>query len=536
MDFKYIVAGKVISLPVNPQKIAVQFKEPSTHELRRASIGEKSEIGEFENRIEIPGEKITVVDVPQPKPQLENKALASAHYALNADSTVEKTVPVFKLGSSQVVPSDRILIGFHPQTNASAKNIIADINGKVLREDNNEYLIQLPATADPLDTVTRLAKLAEISYAEPDFITIGKHTPLKPVREEGETNGTESFSRCKRSKEELTADNAVGKTQEPLAVKQYALAITQTLAAKELISPNKDISIAILDEGVDLRHPDLANSIIGTYDATEDDSDQSPMPWDAHGTACAGLAAAVPSNEVGMQGVAGGCSLMAVRLAYSSTKGGNWITTPSAIKAAIKWAWQQGADVLSNSWGGGAPSTAVINEFENARTQGRNGKGCIIVIAAGNSSGPVDFPGDQPNVLTVSASNEYDEPKTKTSQDGEYWWGSNFGPEVDIAAPGVHNYTVDMVGIDGYNEANDIHGNYTDFNGTSSATPIVAGVAALVLSANPNLSEAQVREIIINTAEKAGKVVYKNGHNNQMGYGRINALKAVNAALNNNIV
>jgi subtilisin family serine protease len=134
--------------------------------------------------------------------------------------------------------------------------------------------------------------------------------------------------------------------------------------------------------------------------------------------------------------------------------------------------------------------------------------------------------------LTVAASNEFDEPKTHISADGENWWGSNFGPEADIAAPGVHNYTTDISGSEGYNSGGTLDGDYvSNFNGTSSATPIVAGVSALVLSANLNLREAQVRRILKQTADKVGQVVYTNGRNDKMGHGRVNALKAVQAAL-----
>jgi subtilisin family serine protease len=102
---------------------------------------------------------------------------------------------------------------------------------------------------------------------------------------------------------------------------------------------------------------------------------------------------------------------------------------------------------------------------------------------------------------------------------------------VDIAAPGVHNYTTDISGEGGYNPGGNLDSNYiSDFNGTSSATPIAAGVAALVLSANPNLREAQVRRILKQTADKVGQVVYNNGRNDQMGNGRVNAVKAVETA------
>jgi thermitase len=265
---------------------------------------------------------------------------------------------------------------------------------------------------------------------------------------------------------------------------------------------------------------------VGNYDAIDDDAFQEPNPWDGHGTACAGLAAAIHNNERGIRGTGGGCSLLAVRIAYSSQPGGNWVTSNSVIRRAIDWAWEHGASVLSNSWGGGVPSSAIINAFERARLQGRSGKGCVIVIAAGNASGPVDFPGNLPNVLTVSASSEYDEFKTRTSQDGEEWWGSNFGPEVAVAAPSVHNMTTDITAAVGY-----AAGHYApDFNGTSSATPLVAGAVGLVLSANPQLTEADVRTIINQSAGKVGAVPYVDGRNDQFGYGRLNVYRAVQIA------
>jgi subtilisin-like proprotein convertase family protein len=254
----------------------------------------------------------------------------------------------------------------------------------------------------------------------------------------------------------------------------------------------------------------------------DDDTFQEPNAWDGHGTACAGLAAATHNNDLGIKGIGGGCSIQAIRIAYSPSKGANWVTRNSWIARAIDWSWRNGASVLSNSWGGGAPSTAITNAFERARTLGRQGKGCVLVVAAGNAAGPVDFPGELDTVLTVSASNEFDEFKTKTSRDGETWWGSNFGPPVDLAAPGVHNLTTDISGSDGYTS-----NNYTDFNGTSSATPIVAGAAALLLSAEPDLTELEVRNRLKETADKVGAQPYQNGRNDQFGSGRLNVFAAL---------
>ncbi len=248
---------------------------------------------------------------------------------------------------------------------------------------------------------------------------------------------------------------------------------------------------------------------------------------DTGSTCCAGLAAATGGNGTGIMGTGSGCSLLAVRIAFSDDREPRrWVTSNEKIALGIDWAWENGADVLSNSWGGGTPSNAINEAFRRARTEGRGGQGCVIVIAAGNDNNVVSYPATLRDVLTVGASNEFDEPKTPQSKDGEAWWGSNFGPEVDIAAPGVHNLTTDNSGTAGYDPTH----YYTSFNGTSSATPIVAGIAGLILSANPGLEESQVRQILIETADKVGSVPYFGGRNDRMGSGRVNAERAVRRA------
>jgi subtilisin family serine protease len=199
---------------------------------------------------------------------------------------------------------------------------------------------------------------------------------------------------------------------------------------------------------------------------------------------------------------------------------GFWIFDDFDTADAIDWSWDDAkADVLSNSWGGGPPVDVITNAFERARTQGRNGLGAVVAIAAGNEQAPVSFPGTLPNVITVGASNEWDKRKTKTSQDGESWWGSNSGPSLDLLAPGVHIRTTDIRGSRGY-----AGGLYThDFNGTSSATPHVAAAAALMLSVNPELPESRVRAILNETADPLSA----GGWNSTEGHGRLNAYRAV---------
>ncbi|AXG71285.1 calcium-dependent protease [Kordia sp. SMS9] len=500
MNYSYIVKGQKVKLePIN-SKIAIRFHEPSKRSDRFKIINKINKIDSFDKRLELTKEKYTVFDTISVKTKRTFNKLNSQLKMVNE---IANSTPVFKSADNLVIPTDRLLIGFNKPEKVN--QLINEINGEIIDKEGNEYVIKLNEVDDIFEIISKLDKNPEIDYAEPDFIILGKHLP----RLNSKYNSISNFSNYSQF--------------------QYALDITKSRDAWKYIRGNKTINIAILDEGVDSFHEDLQSAIVGNYDGTDNDEFQEPFNNDAHGTACAGLVAAIGKNHIGNEGVGSGCSLLAVRIAFSNSIG-RWETRNHWIARSIDWSWKNGADVLSNSWGGGLPSTKIINAFERARTKGRNGKGCIIVAAAGNDSGAVSFPGSLVNVLTVSASNEFDQPKTKTSADGESWWGTNFGKEVDICAPGVHNYTTDISGKKGYNDGSKgINENYVDnFNGTSSSTPIVSGCIGLLLSINSNLTEKDIRKIIKETADKVGNVTYnKQGHNSYMGYGRLNVLKAV---------
>lgn len=218
-------------------------------------------------------------------------------------------------------------------------------------------------------------------------------------------------------------------------------------AAWTITRGKKQVRVAVLDEGVDTRHPALKSALVAENDFVDGHTHARPDGNDAHGTACAGI---VLSRDGKIPGLAPETSLVAVRIAKGDGQG-NWISLDSGIADAIDWAWDEArADVLSNSWGGGPPVDIITNAFERARTQGRGGKGCVIVVAAGNEDGPVSFPGTLPNVLTVGASNPWDERKSQSSKDNETWWGSNYGPALDLLAPGVRIATTDIRGARGY--------------------------------------------------------------------------------------
>ncbi len=281
---------------------------------------------------------------------------------------------------------------------------------------------------------------------------------------------------------------------------------------------SSSIIIAIIDEGVDLTHPDLSGKMVTGYDATDGGLSGAPQGDDAHGTNCAGIAAASTNNSIGVAGIAREASIMPIRIAYGDGADG-WITSDAWIADGIAWAVTNGADVLSNSWGGGTPSTTITNAIADAKTNGRGGKGCIVVFSSGNDNDAVSYPATLSNVLAVGAISPCNERKAPTSCDGEFWWGSNYGAELDIMAPGVHMYSTDIQGASGYDSGNYFY----DFNGTSSAAPVVSGVAALILGLNPDLTATQVEHILTSTADD----MLTSGWDQYTGHGRVNAYEAL---------
>ena len=173
----------------------------------------------------------------------------------------------------------------------------------------------------------------------------------------------------------------------------------------------------------------------------------------------------------------------------------------------------------------------INTAIANAKSLGRGGKGSVVVFSAGNdNTSSVIYPAYLTNVIAVGASNMCDQRKMPID-DGcngfEDWWGSNYGSALDISAPGLWLTSTDIMGAAGY----DVGDYFWYMNGTSGAAPIVSGVAGLVLSVSPNLTANEVQTILQNTADD----VNGGGWDTTMGYGRVNAYRAVQAVYPTNV-
>jgi len=312
------------------------------------------------------------------------------------------------------------------------------------------------------------------------------------------------------------------------------------------LSQGENIIVAIVDDGVDIDHPEfnLPAKVVHSRDVSLNSNDPRPkLASNRHGTACAGVATA---SGINASGVAPKAVLMPVRL-YSQLG--------SISEAnAFKWAADHGADIISCSWGPedgnwSDPSDPVHTNqvdlpdstrlaMDYAVNNGRNGKGCVITFAAGNGNEDVKFDGyaSYHKVLAVAACNDTNKRSVYSDFGSSVWCSfpsSDFGYQPFDHPDAITNgiYTTDRVGSAGYNAA----GDYTDdFGGTSSACPGVAGTIALMLSQNPDLTWEQVKAIIKETSEKidiTNGEYDAQGHSKFYGYGKVDAEKAVKKAI-----
>ncbi len=317
---------------------------------------------------------------------------------------------------------------------------------------------------------------------------------------------------------------------------QVYLRTVKAPQAWDVVKGDSTVVIAIVDNGVDYEHPDLAANLwtnwrekrglpgvdddgngyiddVHGYDLAERDNNPANCPRDTegyydHGTLLAGVACAVTNNGVGIAGTSWGCRYLPVKTSYDSS--------PRSVSfgyQGILYAARNGARIINCSWGRyGSPLDSEQDIITTAAAMG-----AIVLAAAGNTvTDEPHYPSAYRNVLSVTWLTDSDQ-RVAVYQEGE-WVGSSYGATVDVAAPGFNIYsTVPRVG-----------GSYGRAQGSSLATPVVAGICGLVATQHPEWSPSRVMQQVVFTADNIDRS--NPGFEGQLGSGRANAFRAVSEA------
>lgn len=392
------------------------------------------------------------------------------------------------------------------------------------------FVVELAAETDVPSLCERLSKDPAVEYALPDWRLYPAATPNDPYYPDnwGHNNTAQL----------LSYNWSTGRHEDGSPVGTVGFDCNAPAAWD---APggygSSSVIVAIIDSGVDVDHPDI--STVPGYDHGDNDSDPDDDSAQAgHGTCCAGVAAGVANNSLGVVGSAGGCKIMPMKIANNA--GSMYI---SSMPPAIYWAVDHGANVISMSL-----SASLSSEPDtDAAIEYAWNHDVLVLAATGNeNASSLPYPANNPYVVGVGAASPCGERKRSSSNpfecnpgvntdpngytcDGERWWGSNYGlntqdaaAAVDVLAPTILP-TTDILGNGGYQS-----GDYEKwFNGTSCATPYAAGVCALIKTAYPSYTAQQLRDRLCDTAEDVISVESGAGWDRYAGYGMVDAEAAV---------
>jgi Subtilase family len=343
------------------------------------------------------------------------------------------------------------------------------------------YKLNLAASADLAATIAALQADPHVAAVQPNYVYT--------------VNSISGSPAAAPPADPQSMPNAAGAPNDPIYPQQWA--IPQILADQAWnISTGKDLTIAFLDTGVSAGHPDLAGKIVEGYNFINNTN--RPDDDFGHGTYTAGIAAADSNNGIGIAGVCWGCKVMALKVLGADGSGDS-----SGFVRALHYAADKGVRVISISAGDEQRDADLGDAVDYAWN-----KGAFIVASSGNKpDGKPNYPAGYNNVMAVGA----------TARQDAYTGFSSFGPYVDITAPGVGIWST------AWQNGRDT---YIAENGTSASCPFVAGVAGLMFSVNPNLSNQQIRDLLLNSADDVGT----RGWDEHYGNGRLNALRALQFA------
>jgi subtilisin family serine protease len=529
----YTSGGEKYELAESNNLVAVRTKKGTTLPEAMQSDASKDLASKMKVKQKIDRAGITILEVKKTQKDplaIRNKARVS--FKKETDVRFAGRVLIDPKSKEPVLYTENIFLRFHAELPVkTCEKIIASekltIKEKIKYAPNTWFVQAKEGTGlKVFDICKALQKRKEVDYCEPELIRkMGKKKATVP----------RIYYRQWHLK-----STSIGKRK---------IAASAMVDKAHAFTKGERITIAVIDDGVDIHHVEFNHpkKIVSPRDESYDTADPSPKNIDDnHGTCCAGVACASGIKKA--CGVAPAAKLMPVR---------NVSELGSKDEAdSIIWAVDHGADVISCSWGpeDGAwwnsrdplhgrrhPISALTSDaFHYAVTKGRNGKGCMILFAAGNGNEDADSDKyiNHPEVIAVAACNDRGK-KSVYSDYGKCIWvcfpSNDFEAKVfNHPAPLTSGiWTTDRVGERGDSRTRNF-ADYTDcFGGTSSACPGAAGVCALILSANPSLTWIDVKDILRITADRIDTVKGKyneDGHSVYYGYGRVNAAKAVEVA------
>ncbi|AYB40782.1 S8 family peptidase [Brevibacillus laterosporus] len=283
---------------------------------------------------------------------------------------------------------------------------------------------------------------------------------------------------------------------DPYFSKQLHLPQIKAVEAWGIVNSNTAIKIAVLDSGVDSSHPDLKDNLLPTINLVQG---ESASDLNGHGTNVIGVLGAKGNNALGVTGVLWNAKILPIKVL--DKKG---FSSSDRLAAGIKRAVTEGAKVVLMS-----ASTLYYSKALEDAIDFAEGRGVVVVAASGNEGSRVNYPAAFPTVIAVGA----------VTNSNAIHSRSNFGPEINLVAPGVNVYTTAR------------GGGYDSMKGTSAAAPQVAGAAALILARNPKMKPLEVRQLLYHSATKLHGARW----DKRTGYGLLNVQKAVMSRLPDDI-
>lgn len=518
----YYFQGAQIPLTVNPRLVAVQFVPDTSPAAQKQIVESVNAVESFESGVQIPVGNFVFLPV-----RAGRDTIAAAEQ-LAAQPGVQTASPVYAADSMQLAESGEFLARFKSawtDAEIAAFNQQRDVvTVRALPYSDRVWLLK-PAAANPRsarEMANAYVEADAVEFAEPNFVM--RETAPRPL-----TPKTVLAPEMTPNDPAFQQHLQWGLQNTGLFQSAIVGADINAVNAWNVTQGASDIVIAVIDEGVDASHPDLAGKALPGYNSLYGNNDAAPKNGDNHGTAVAGVAAARANDATGVAGVCWYCKILPVKVAERDPQG-NWTTNTAALASGINWAWQNGADVLNNSWTMTTPSDTILNALVAARFSGRDSKGSTIVFAAGNeNNSAVSYPANLNSfVIAIGASNWCDQRKMPASDacnNNNTSWGSNYGAALDLVAPGEAIYTTCNVGQCPGNSS------YAYFSGTSFAAPFVSGAIGLLYSLNPNLQPNEIQTILQNGAKDLGAA----GRDNATGYGRLDSAKSIAQLYNLNL-